>query len=135
MKEQLLSTLEISKNYTFAVADAMPEQGYNFKPVDSIWNFGELFNHIAYGIQWWAANYVKGEKMDWAPPAAKTSKADIRKYLESAFDALKTTINDGDDDESVVKGFYSTLDHVTHHRGQATIYLRANGVVPPEYVF
>jgi uncharacterized damage-inducible protein DinB len=135
MKEQLLSTLEISKNYTLEVADAMPEQGYSLKPVDSIWNFGELLSHIAYGIQWWEANYVKGEKMDWAPPVAKTGKNDVRKYLESAYDGLKNTISSGNSNESVVRGFYAALDHITHHRGQATIYLRANGIVPPEYAY
>lgn len=135
MKEQLLSTLEISKNYTLAVADAMPEQGYSFKPVDSIWNFSELLSHIAYGIQWWEANYVKGEKMDWAPPAAKSSKKEVRKYLESAYEALKNTISGSNGNESVIKGFYATVDHITHHRGQATIYLRAKGIVPPEYVY
>jgi uncharacterized damage-inducible protein DinB len=135
MKEQLLSTLEISKNYTLAVADAMPDQGYSFKPVDAIWSFSELLSHIAYGIQWWEANYVKGEKMDWAPPTAKSSKKEVRKYLESAYEGLKKTVSGSNGNENVVKGFYATVDHITHHRGQATIYLRAQGIVPPEYVY
>jgi uncharacterized damage-inducible protein DinB len=25
------------------------------------------------------------------------------------------------------------LDHATHHRGQAVVYLRLNGIKPPEY--
>lgn len=32
-------------------------------------------------------------------------------------------------------GFHSTLDHITHHRGQATVQLRLRGIVPPEYVY
>jgi uncharacterized damage-inducible protein DinB len=38
------------------------------------------------------------------------------------------------------KGRFSTLDvmlgvmiHVSHHRGQAEVYLRVKGIVPPEY--
>ncbi|MEI9809126.1 MAG: hypothetical protein WDO16_15395 [Bacteroidota bacterium] len=40
MKEQLLTTLETSRNYTLAVAEAMPEKNYVFKPADTAWNFG-----------------------------------------------------------------------------------------------
>jgi uncharacterized damage-inducible protein DinB len=135
MKEQLLSTLENSKNYTLAVANAMPADGYTFKPVKDIWTFGELMNHIAYGIEWWEANFIKAKKTDWNPPAMKNDRDTCIQNLTKAYDALKATLSIKKSDDAAIRGFHSTLDHITHHRGQAAIYLRAQGIVPPEYIY
>jgi uncharacterized damage-inducible protein DinB len=135
MNEQLLSTLETSKNYTLAVAQAMPGNNYEFKPVESVWNFGELLEHIAYGIRWWEANFVKGITTDWAPPAANTDKQAIIENLTTAYNELEITVSEGGLSKDGIKGFHATLDHITHHRGQAVMYLRGNGVVPPEYTY
>ena len=135
MKEQLLTTLENSKTYTLAVAGLMPENGYNFKPVDPVWNFGELLHHIAYGIQWWEDNFIKGKKTEWNQPAAKTNKNEIIAHLNRAYASLKETISKGKLTEDEINGFHSTLDHITHHRGQAILYLRCKGITPPDYVY
>lgn len=42
MKEKLSATLENSKGYTLKVAEAMPEEGYSFKPKGAGWGFEEL---------------------------------------------------------------------------------------------
>ena len=135
MNVQLLATLENSKQYTLNVAGMMPEKDYHFKPVNEVWNFGELMHHIAYGIQWWEANYVKGQSTDWAPPAATGSRQDIVDYLEAAYNGLAATLGNGKPGNDAVKGFYATLDHITHHRGQAVLYLRCKGLTPPEYLY
>jgi uncharacterized damage-inducible protein DinB len=134
MSKKLSATLANSKQYTLAVADAMPENDYSFKPSDEIFSFGELLNHIAYGIEWWEANFVKGVKTEWAPPTASNNKKDVRAYLQKAYDALGKTINGALSDEAI-SGCYATLDHITHHRGQATTYLRCKGITPPEYMY
>lgn len=135
MKTYVLSTLEISKNYTLAIAEAMPENLYNFKPTTEIMTYNELINHIAYGIQWWEANYVKQVETKWDPPAAKINKKETVKNLQQCFGALQETINKANLNDDQVKGFYSTMDHIAHHRGQATLHLRLNGITPPEYAF
>lgn len=135
MKEQLLSTIEQSKNYTLQVAEAMPEKEFHFKPSGAGWNFGELLNHIAYGIQWWQNNYITGNKTDWNPPPAKSKKQEIITSLKQAYDGLQKTIKQQSLTEQSVNGVHATIDHITHHRGQAVLYLRANGVEPPEYVY
>ena len=38
---------QISKEFTLAVAEAMPAEYYNFKPNPEEMSFGELMNHIA----------------------------------------------------------------------------------------
>jgi uncharacterized damage-inducible protein DinB len=135
MKEQLLTTLENSRKYTMAVADAMSEKHYSFKPVDTVWNFGELLQHIAYGIHWWEENFIKGNKVEWAPPAVSDKKKKVAESLTSAYDALSKTISKGNLSEEAVKGFHATIDHITHHRGQAVLFLRLQGIVPPEYTY
>jgi uncharacterized damage-inducible protein DinB len=37
--------------------------------------------------------------------------------------------------EDRIKGFFATMDHITHHRGQIIVYLRGNGITPPEYTW
>ena len=135
MKEQLLATLQTSKNYTFAVAESMPDKEYNFKPVESVWNFGELVHHIAYGIEWWENNFIKGEKVDWDEPAFKAKKKELLSYLDRSYASLKDTICKRGLDDKAIQGFHATLDHITHHRGQAVVYLRCKGIVPPGYAY
>lgn len=135
MKQKLLTTLDISQNYTLDVAQAMPEESYAFKPADGIWGFGELMHHIAYGIYWWEDNFVRNKKTDWNPPAAQTSKKDVVRYLNQGFASLRKTLESSEPTEETIYGFFATIDHITHHRGQATVYLRAQGIKPPEYAF
>jgi uncharacterized damage-inducible protein DinB len=135
MKEQLLATVENSKNYTLQVANAMPDKGYQYKPAGAGWNFGELLHHIAYGIQWWQDNYITGKKTTWDPPPAVVSKKEVISYLTKAYDTLQKTIKHQSLTEEAGNGVHATIDHITHHRGQAVLYLRTNGVEPPEYVY
>lgn len=135
MQDQLFVTLENSRKYTVAVATLMPENAYAFRPTEGVWDFRELVHHIAYGIQWWEDNYIKGDKTEWAPPAVKGSKKDILAYLERAFTGLKKTVSGGNLSDEAVQGFHATIDHITHHRGEAVVYLRCKGLTPPEYVY
>lgn len=135
MKKFLLSTLENSRKYTLDVASAMPENAYSSKMTADTWSFGELLSHIAYGIYWWEQNFVKGVKVEWTSPAAPTSKKEIVDALTTAYDSLRKTIETSPVDDEVTKGFFMTIDHITHHRGQAVIHLRKQGVVPPDYIF
>src|ERR1041385_7912774 len=114
MKDLLLTTLENSRAYTLAVAEAMPEKSYDFKPSESVWSFKELLHHVAYGIEWWNANNIKKVKMDWDPITTKKDKQEVVAYLNKAYDTLKETIKDQNMNDAVVLGFSSTLDHVTH---------------------
>jgi uncharacterized damage-inducible protein DinB len=135
MKEHYVNTIKNSETYTHAVAEAMPENKYKFAPDESVWNFGELINHIAYGITWWTNNYIKKEETSWDPPKTKTNKKEILTDLKNAFDYLRGSLNNGTVTEEKINGLYATLDHITHHRGQATTYLRLNGITPPDYAY
>ncbi|MBC7829125.1 MAG: DinB family protein [Chitinophagaceae bacterium] len=135
MKQQLLLTLENSQNYTLAVAEEMPETSYDFKPAGGGWNFAELMDHIAYGILWWEQNYVKGDETPWEQSLVKNNKQEIIDYLKTAYSSLKNTIEKQKLSDESVKGFHATIDHITHHRGQAVVYLRCKAIDPPAYTF
>jgi hypothetical protein len=135
MKEQLLITLENSRNYTMGVAAAMPDNMYDAKPVQTVWGFGELLHHIGYGIHWWERNYIQKVKTDWDPPIVPGSKAEVMEYLLEAYDGLQQTISTTELTATAVQGFHATIDHITHHRGQAVLYLRYKDIAPPEYVY
>ncbi|WP_160716495.1 DinB family protein [Chitinophaga solisilvae] len=135
MKASLLSTLSNARQYTLQVAEAMPEKHFHVSPETDIRTFAELLHHIGYGISWSEENYILQQQADWNPPAAPVGKAAVIAYLGLSFDMLKATLESVQLTEEVIAGFYATIDHVTHHRGQATIYLRRQGIVPPEYVY
>jgi hypothetical protein len=135
MKAKLLSTIDNSWTYTMAVAKSMPESNLNFRPSPDVFTFLELMNHIAYGIIWWKENYIRKNETPWAPPVAFTTRNDTNQYLEGAFQSFKESLDSTKLNDEVIHGIYATLDHITHHRGQATVYLRAIGLTPPEYVF
>lgn len=133
MKTQILATLENARQYTLAVADGMPAEHYHFKPANEVWDFNELMHHIGYGIYWWEENLIRQQESEWNPPKVTTSKKQTIAYLEKAFDFLKQQLEGLSGDKVAVQGFHATIDHITHHRGQATIHLRCKGIVPPEY--
>jgi uncharacterized damage-inducible protein DinB len=135
MKNFLLATLQNSETYTGLVAEAMPAKEYNSKPAEPVWNFNELINHIAYGIEWWTDNYIKKTETSWSPPPPKPNKKETIAYLQQAYAILRNAINKEQLTDEEKKGFYATLDHITHHRGQATTYLRSKGITPPEYTY
>jgi len=135
MKDLLLTTLENSRGYTLAVAEAMPENFYDFRPAETVWSFKELLHHVAYGIEWWNSNNIKKVKADWNPPLTVKNKAGVLKYLNQAYDTLKATVEKAHINDTTILGFSSTIDHITHHRGQAVTYLRCKGITAPEYSY
>ncbi|SFF02137.1 Uncharacterized damage-inducible protein DinB (forms a four-helix bundle) [Chitinophaga sp. CF118] len=135
MKEKLLATLDNSKNYTIAVATAMPDDRFKDKLINTSWSFNELLSHIAYGISWWERNYIEKVQTDWDPFPAASSKALALSQLNHSFDSLKDTLQKLALNDDVMYGFKATLDHITHHRGQAVLFLRNLGITPPEYTY
>lgn len=135
MKEKFLTILENSRNYTLAVANAMPEKEFSSKIVKESWEFDELLNHIAYGIEWWDSNVIKKIETEWNPPKTPDTKKELLKYIDKSFDILKDTLEKSKMTDDDILSFNSTFDHITHHRGQAVLFLRQHNIAPPEYIY
>lgn len=126
------------------VARAMPANQYSFRPHPESMTFGELMMHIA------STNYsfCAGLK-DANPPADPAVKATDRdgvvKFLSDSFDYCSEIIPKLSEEQ--LSQMHNSPDgrlpgrevllamyiHIAHHRGQAEIYLRDNGIKPPSY--
>jgi uncharacterized damage-inducible protein DinB len=127
---------------SIAVAEAMPADKYGFRPHPDSMDYGQLMSHIA------TTNYqfCAGLK-DSDPPAlpSPTDKDAVVKFLRDSFQYCATVINSLT--ASQLSATHNSPDgrlpgrevllamyvHVAHHRGQAEIYLRDNGIKPPNY--
>jgi uncharacterized damage-inducible protein DinB len=125
-----------------AVAQAMPAEKYAFRPHPDSMTFAELMSHIA------ATNFqfCAGLKDTNPPPAPSPhDKAGVVKFLTESFEYC-TPIIDNLTDQQLTEAHNSPdghlpgrdvllamYIHVAHHRGQAEIYLRDNGIKPPSY--
>src|SRR5213593_495067 len=74
---------QISKEFTLAVAEAMPAESYHFKPNPEEMSFGELMIHIAQANSEAFANVAGTE--DLAQPSGTDKKTAI-KFLTDSFD-------------------------------------------------
>lgn len=133
------------------MAEAMPDEKYNFVPKDGefkdVRTFALQVRHVA------AANYalgglIAGEKPPVDPgkdengPELKT-KAEIVQQLKDSFAYLHKVFG-GITAEKALEpmkmgnstgtrlGFaVMTVSHVNDHYGQCVVYLRMNGIIPP----
>jgi uncharacterized damage-inducible protein DinB len=134
-----------AKELSLAVADAMPADAYDFKPVPAEMSFGEQMIHIAESSYFYCS-FIADAKSPYPEPAkdAKIEKAGALKDLAASFDYCNKVF-DGLDEAKLSqlhtngKRNSSTMDvmlgAMVHHRGQAEVYLRLKGIKPPQYKF
>lgn len=136
-----------AKAYTMDFADAMPDDKYGFKPTEEVFSFAEQLMHLA-GSNFWFFAGIKGEKLpqpEEALDAEGKSKKDVAAMVEESFaygdavvagltdDMVKKEITMGGNKLILWKILLFCVDHITHHRGQMVVYLRLNGIKPPQY--
>ena len=140
--DDLITKWENNKTYTLAVLEAMPEEHYDFKPTEDIKSFKEQAAHIvsSFNFQIEFIGYPNLAKVD------KTSKATVIKSYTEIFDVIIAHIKtlNAQNLQEEIQPFYGKStksrmlnlmdNHLAHHRGQLTIYLRLKGVKPPRYV-
>ena len=65
---------ENSKKYMIAVAEAMPDSNYGFKPTPKEMTLAEQLTHICAGIDWHAQMLIGGRKEETMPKEARQKK-------------------------------------------------------------
>ena len=143
VKATILKRFKTSRDFTLKVAEAMPASDYNFKLTDAQMSFGGQMVHLASGFTYFLSAF-KGEKPSPAKPASD-SKADVITFVtaqyDKAIDQISTLTPEQlsktyKSEEGTMTGLdllLGLLDHTTHHRASAEMYLRAKGITPPEY--
>ena len=143
-----LERWETSREYMLAVAEAMPESEYNFKPTAEEMTFAEQLMHIALVIDW--HGFSKADGQEFKPrgeefKAEGRSKKEMIDIVNREFARAAKLIADFNPNRLEEKGSYDKFtrtrrqffmlmtDHVTHHRAQMLVYLRLKGITPPKY--
>ncbi|HSI78726.1 MAG TPA: DinB family protein [Lunatimonas sp.] len=144
-----LERWESSKTYMVAVAEAMPEDAYEFKPVEEEMTFAEQLMHIAVVVEWHTFSRFGGldtpfRSDDYRPDGLPKDDliAVLTQEFDKAADYIKTFDADRLEETNTYAQFTRTrrqfllllADHVTHHRGQLLVYLRLKGINPPNYI-
>jgi uncharacterized damage-inducible protein DinB len=152
--DALLPEFDHEMATTRRVLERAPESQFNWKPHDKSMSLGELSGHLAH-IPFWCTATLQDTFLDLAqyprnkPPASRADLlkgfdervATARARLASTTDPeflVPWTLKHGDQEFftmpriSVLRTF--VMNHIVHHRGQLTVYLRLNNVpVPPIY--
>lgn len=139
----------VERDFT-SLAEAMPEDKWNFKPTQGAFTdvrtFGEQVKHVACANEAWAKK-LRGEKSpercDTGGSSPAKTKSEILAYLHESFDMMDGEIAKSKLDNLMapMKGAYagdnrpevlnSALWHISDHYGQLVEYVRMNGIVPP----
>ena len=153
------SVLNGVKAYTLEIAEAMPEDKYTFRPHDSVRSFGEQMAHIGMSSKFLLGMFINGQPMPTDPEVFAnigkmekemgTSKEACINSITEAFDEIIATHEAMDAEclnETFVipfdpsqpkftkdRGFQFINDHISHHRGQALVSLRMQGIKAPAY--
>ena len=140
---------DIERDFT-ALADAMPEDKWNYKPSQGEFKgartFAEQVKHVACANEAWAKQ-ITGEKpperCDLGGPNAAKTKAELLAYLRDSFALFDKAVM-GTNPENLlhanpgpywgpnrIAALTAEVWHVSDHYGQLVEYLRLNGIVPP----
>jgi uncharacterized damage-inducible protein DinB len=127
------------------VAEAMPATNYDFKLTPPQMSFAEQLVHLSQGLTYFLSTF-SGEKPNPGKPKSM-GKEDVIAFIKQSFDDAISTVAKLSPDQ-LAKTYKSEegsmtgmemllgmLDHTTHHRASAEMYLRAKGITPPEYQF
>ncbi|RMA65915.1 DinB family protein [Ulvibacter antarcticus] len=146
VKSAFLEKWGNSRNYLLEVAEAMPEESFDFKPTERQMSFKEQLIHIKGNMDWLSTSYFTDNEFEKGVSEIPVTKAETIEVLTNAFDAVSEIISITSEAElNEIVDFFSgpksklqilslLQDHVTHHRGQLIVYLNLNGINPPNYV-
>src|SRR5712691_1665403 len=145
VKTVVLKHLKTSRDFTLKVADQMPESTYDFKLTPPQMSFAEQMVHLSESLEAFLAPIFNERPHPRKPSSMR--KQDVIAFVRQSFDASieriskltlaqisKTYTGEGGT-MSGLEMLMGMLDHTTHHRASAEMYLRAKGITPAEYQF
>lgn len=136
-----------ARDYTKRYLNAMPADSYDFKPLPELRSFAQQMLHLA-DANYFFISMASGKPNPLGTTSAEltiepTKEATIKAVMDS-YAFLITTLNEITPDQLMDPIKFGELEtqrsaviakayeHQAHHRGQIAIYLRLNGVIPPE---
>lgn len=148
----LVAEMEHEAGVTRSCLERIPADKFDWKPHEKSMAFGRLASHIAEMFSWTGPTLEHPEldfaKMDYKPFEPKTTEELVEffdKNVAEAIVALKNspderfmenwTMRNGEQvyftmpKIAVMRSF--VLNHIVHHRGQLSVYLRLNDIAVP----
>lgn len=151
IKDALLAEYDHEMGTTRRLLERVPDAQLAWKPHDRSMSFGGLATHLG-SIPHWGGTILKDASFDLAdaPPnlEAKTSRAAILELFDESSKATRALMDKSDAEfmtpwtlkrggqqmfsmprMAAFKSF--VINHVIHHRGQLSVYLRLNDIPVP----
>lgn len=147
LQGELVRDIDALERKYVALAEAIPQERYGWRPMEGVRSVAEVFGHLA------AANYAIPRALGVEPPAdvasglgdfeAMTEKSAIVEALRDSFEHARHAIHrmpdDGMDRSTRLFGqefshrgvALLTVNHMHEHLGQLIAYARGNEIVPP----
>lgn len=149
IKAQMVKDWERAKAYTVDYLNTMPADKYSFRAVDSIRSFAMQMLHLAAGNVFLMSNAAGQAPLPWVMSnieqrASAQSKDSVMFYVTASYDYCIDAVKKSDTrkwtektkifrfEETRFAMMNKTFEHQGHHRGQTTIYIRLQGIKPPE---
>jgi len=148
IKAQMVKDWERAKEYTVEYLNTMPADKYSFKAVDSLRSFAQQMLHLAGGNIFLMSGttdqkppFMRGD-LEKSPGAQ--SKDSVMYFVTASYDFCINAVKTSDVskwgekkklmryEETKYALMTKTFEHQTHHRGQTTIYIRLQGIRPPQ---
>jgi len=150
IKAQMVKDWERAKAYTVDYLNTMPADKYSFKAVDSIRSFAQQMLHLASGNVFLMMNATSLPPLPWLSEGLENRKTaqgkdSVMYFVTASYDYCLNTVKNFDVnkwgekvklfntyDETRFAVMNKVFEHQNHHRGQTTIYIRLNGIKPPQ---
>jgi uncharacterized damage-inducible protein DinB len=152
LADAMLQELQYECAITRKLLERIPEDKLEWKPHEKSMPLGRLATHIT-EIPQWAGVIVDQGELDMATidfqPTILGSRADLLDSLQKNLDKFEDVMK-GKDDQALLENWQlkhgdkvifdlpkvavlrsSVLNHIVHHRGQLSVYLRENDVPVP----
>lgn len=149
IKSQMLKEWERAKAYTNEYLNAMPAEKYGFKAVDSIRSFAQQMLHLTQGNLFLMSNVSEEKPPSYMMTDLEHNKGAQQKdsvvyYVNNSYDYCINAVKNSDInkwgekrkamrfEETKFAFMLKAFEHQGHHRGQTTVYIRLQGIKPPE---
>jgi len=155
ISQSLLPEFEQEAATTRKLLERVPADKFGWKPHEKSMTMGRLATHVAEMVGWMSVTLTT-EKLDFAPPGGQPmvayepkSAADLLAYFDKNVVEARAALSKATDQEMMqnwtllsagsvlftmpriacVRGMI--MNHVVHHRGQLSVYLRMNNIPVP----
>lgn len=136
VSERLIDRWEQVGEKLATMAEQIPEDKLDYRPVEGVRTPGEVLRHVAFWNRY-VADRARGEKADDRANELPKDKFHTKKQI---LDALKQSTADAlaglrkqesEMSPDLAEMLVTFIEHNCEHYGQLVVYSRLNGIVPP----